>query len=601
MRRAVRTLVLIPLAIAVVATAPLAGAGKPAKKLLTYEQVFGGVGAPRPAVLGPLPAIQGWQDEDHYLELRQDPADKQMKTYAVSVADGAATLQPEPAGGRGALSVPGGRWTVAPRNGTLVATDTRTRTTRQLTAIAGEVKNPRLSPNGAWVAYTRGNNLFAYDLENGVEHQYTTDGSDVILNGWSSWVYMEEILGRASNYAAFWWSPDSARLAFMRFDDSPVPVFPIYHADGQHGELERQRYPKAGDPNPYVQMGVVAVADGKLTWMDFDPKADHYIAWPFWTPDSKTLTVQWMNRGQDTLRLYNCDPASGRKTMIFEEKQKAWVEWFEDFTYLKSGSGMIIRSSVDGWEHLYLYNRDGSLKKRLTSGDWRVSAIVRVDEEGGYVYFMGKPGKTWDAQLMRVKLDGTGLETLTKGEGVHRPQLSPKAGYFVDTVSTINTPAVDEPAPHRRHAGAHAGHAEERQLRRVRLGPRRDVHHPLGGRPVPAAGVLGAAAGLRSEEHEEAVPGHLQHLQRARRRHGGQRLAVAAGALLGRARRHHHQRRPPRERALRQEGRRADAPQPGQMGDGGSHRRGEMAAHEAVRREGPDRASPAAPTAATRR
>jgi dipeptidyl-peptidase 4 len=442
MRPAIRSLSLLSLALAVAVVAPIGGAGKPAKKLLTYEQVFGGPGTAPGAVLASLPTIQGWLDEDHYLELRQDANDKQMKTYAVAVADGTAVLQADPAGVRGALTVPGGRWTVTPQNGTLFATDTRSAATRQLTAIAGDVKNPRLSPNGAWVAYTRGNNLFAYDLEHGVEHQYTADGSDVVLNGYASWVYMEEILGRASNYAAFWWSPDSARLAFLRFDDTPVPVFPIYHADGQHGELERQRYPKAGDPNPWVQMGVVSVGDGALAWMDFDPKADHYLAWPSWTPDAKTLTVQWMNRGQDTLRLYNCDPVSGRKTMVFEEKQKAWVEWFEDLAYLKSGSGMIIRSSVDGWEHLYLYNRDGSLRTRLTSGDWRVSAIVRTDEDAGFVYFMGKPGKTWDAQLMRVRLDGTGLETLTKGDGVHRPQLSPKGGYFIDRVSTIATPAV---------------------------------------------------------------------------------------------------------------------------------------------------------------
>ncbi|HXG68275.1 MAG TPA: S9 family peptidase, partial [Blastocatellia bacterium] len=313
---------------------------------------------------------------------------------------------------------------------------------RPLTATPGRESNPRFSPDGKWVAYTRDNNLFAYDLENSVEHQYTSDGSDTVYNGWASWVYMEEILGRATAHAAFWWSPDSTRLAFMRFDDSPVPKFPIYHADGQHGELEVQRYPKAGDPNPYVAMGVVPVAGGKVVWMDFEAKADHYIAWPFWTPDSKTLTVQWMNRGQDTIRFYNCDPATGKKTQIFEEKQAAWVEFFEDLYYFQNGSGFLLRSSVDGWEHLYYYNNDGTLKKRLTSGNWRVNSIAQVDEAGGYVYFTGRPTKSWDAHLMRVRLDGTGLEQLTKDEGVHRARVSPTGKYFVDTVSTLNTPPV---------------------------------------------------------------------------------------------------------------------------------------------------------------
>lgn len=452
MRSGFRTMILA--SVAVTATVALAGAQQ-SKKTFTYEQVFGAPGGPpgggATSLVSPLPRVTGWLDDDHYLEMREDPADKQMKTFKVSAADGTATVHAAaagggaPGGGRGGFgggrggggqAVPGGRWSVSVRQGDLYALDSETKQTRQLTATADAEQNPRLSPNGKLVAYTRAGNLYVYDLEKSLERQLTTDGSDVVYNGWASWVYMEEILGRATAYAAFWWSPDSAKLAFMRFDDTPVPVFPIYHADGQHGELERQRYPKAGDPNPWVAMAVANVADGKVAWMDFDEKADHYIAWPFWTPDAKTLTVQWMNRGQDVIRFYNCDPATGRKSMIFEEKQKAWVEWFEDLTYLKDGS-FLLRSSVDGWEHLYLYNGNGTLKKRLTSGDWRVNSIVRVDEDGGYVYFTGKPTKTWDSHLLRVKMDGTGLETLTKGDGVHRAQLSPNAKYFIDTVSTV--------------------------------------------------------------------------------------------------------------------------------------------------------------------
>ena len=432
--------------------APLDGAGKPARKVFSYDQAFGTEAGPPGAagggILGRLPEITGWVDDDHYLERRVDPSDKQTKTFSVSVTDGSATVHETGGGaqlppwGPNALSLPGGRWTISLRDGDLFATDARTKTTKRLTATADAEVNPRLSPNGAWVAYTRANNLYAYDLDQGLEHQLTADGSDVILNGYSSWVYMEEILGRASAYAAFWWSPDSTKLAFMRFDDNPVPVFPIYHADGQHGELERQHYPKSGDPNPRVQMGIATPAGGKVVWMDFDPKADHYVAWPFWTPDSRTLTVQWMNRGQDTLRLYNCDPATGRKVMIFEEKQRAWVEFFEDLAYLPSGKGMIVRSNVDGWEHLYLYNPDGTVQKRLTSGAWRVNSIEGVDERAGVVYFVGRPGKTWDAQLMKVRFDGSGLEAITAGEGVHRPRVSPGAKYFVDSVSTITTPGA---------------------------------------------------------------------------------------------------------------------------------------------------------------
>jgi dipeptidyl-peptidase-4 len=219
-------------------------------------------------------------------------------------------------------------------------------------------------------------------------------------------------------------------------------VFPIYHADGQHGELENQHYPKAGDPNPFVRTGVAQVADGKTVWMDFDPKADHYIAWPFWTADSRTLTVQWMNRGQDTIRLYNCDPATGKKTLTLEERQPSWVRFFEDLYYFKDGSGFLLRSDVDGWDHLYYYSGDGKLIKRLTSGNWAVTSIERVDEAAGYVYFMGRPGKTWDTHLMRVKLDGSAPEQLTRADGTHRAQVSPGGKFYIDTVSTVTSPSA---------------------------------------------------------------------------------------------------------------------------------------------------------------
>src|SRR5690606_13594574 len=106
---------------------------------------------------------------------------------------------------------------------------------RRLTNNAEPEKNPLLSPDGNCVAFTRNNNLYAIELATGREIQFTYDGSDLILNGYASWVYYEEILGRFTHYKAFWWSPDSRHISFMRFDDSQVPMFPIYYAEGQHG------------------------------------------------------------------------------------------------------------------------------------------------------------------------------------------------------------------------------------------------------------------------------------------------------------------------------------------------------------------------------
>jgi dipeptidyl-peptidase-4 len=408
------------------------------RRWLSYDQAFRvqsarDADAPRDDILMTLPNVTGWLDDERYLELRTDK-DNERRLYAVRASDGAAEVYRDFAALRAAFrfdprtattSVDQNRYVYA-RDGDLHLFDVPSKKLRRLTANAGQEQNARFSPDGKWLAYTRDHNLFAYDIENGLERQLTTDGSETVNNGWASWVYYEEILGRASQYAAFWWSPDSRSLAFMRFDDAPVPVFPIFHAGGQHGELERQRYPKAGDPNPFVQIGIVPVADGDVVWMDFDPKADHYIAWPFWTPDSKTLTVQWMNRGQDRIVFFNCDPKTGKKVQIFEERQASWVEFFEDLYYFQNGSGFLLRSNADGWDHLYYYAPDGVLKKRLTAGEWRVTGIARVDEARGQVYFSARPaGRMWNSVLMRVSLD-----------------VSPGGSYFIDTASNVSTPAA---------------------------------------------------------------------------------------------------------------------------------------------------------------
>jgi len=441
------------IATALLASVPPLVAQRAGSRWLTFDEAFAPPAAPRGAdsPLGDLPTVTGWLDDARYLEVRTD-ADRERRVYAVNAVDGRSEVYRDFAAIKKIL--PKGAESARPAATTddygrmvylaeddLYLYEAATQRVRRLTATPAPERNPRFSPDGRWLAYTRGNNLFAFDLESGLERQYTTDGSETILNGYSSWVYMEEILGRASNHAAFWWSPDSARLAFMRFDDSPVPVFPIYHAKGQHGELERQRYPKAGDPNPNVRFGIVGVGDGKIVWADFDPEADHYLAWPFWSPDSRTLTIQWVNRGQDTIRFYACDPATGAKRQIYEEKQAAWVDFYEDVHQLADGSGFLLRSPLDGWEHLYLYDRDGRLKQRLTQGEWRVASLLSVDEKNGWVYFMARPQKaTWDLQPMRVRLDGSGLQPLTTQPGTHSVRLSRGASFFIDTWSSLSTP-----------------------------------------------------------------------------------------------------------------------------------------------------------------
>jgi dipeptidyl-peptidase-4 len=441
-RRLLTSLLLAALAM----PAPAQGQSR-GKQWFTYDEAFGGGRAGSQPGLTALPQITGWLDAEHWLEMRQGTV------WKVRASDGQATLHQDPAS-LGEISPKGlTNNPVASRSaddalriyvvsGDLWAVDVTARTSRRLTQTPATEENPTLSPDGAQLAYTRDGNLFTYDLTARLERQLTSDGSATIRNGYASWVYYEEILGRGTNYRAFWWSPDSTRLAFLRFDDSPVPLFPIYWADGQHGRLEQQRYPKAGDPNPYVQVGIAASTGGRVTWMQFLPTADHYLAWPTWTRDGQALLFQWMNREQDTIRVVRGDPRSGAVTTLLEETQPSWVSWYEDLTLLGTGD-LLVRSDVDGWDHLYLHGADGTRKRKLTSGDWRVRSILHVDEAAGLVMVLAQPGQsgqTWNTEVRRVRLDGSGVETVTKAPGTYQVRVAPDGRHFLATRSSVTDP-----------------------------------------------------------------------------------------------------------------------------------------------------------------
>ena len=134
--------------------------------------------------------------------------------------------------------------------------------------------NPTPSPDSTMVAFTRGNDLWVRHLADSSETRLTFDGSELILNGYASWVYYEEIFGRQTEYKSFWWSPDSRSIAYYRFDNSEVPVFPIFSPFGQNGSLSMTRYPNAGQTNPSVRVGVVELSSAETTWADFDYSQD---------------------------------------------------------------------------------------------------------------------------------------------------------------------------------------------------------------------------------------------------------------------------------------------------------------------------------------
>jgi dipeptidyl-peptidase-4 len=313
----------------------------------------------------------------------------------------------------------------------------------RLTEDSGREVNMRFAPGDRKIAYTKEKDLYTYDLDAGEETRLTFDANDKIYNGWASWVYYEEILGRASRYAAFWWSPDAQRIAYLHTDDNPVPQFNLNRledSDGPRGEVEITAYPKAGDPNPKVKMGIVELATGTTTWVKTEEETDQYIAWPSWTPDGKKLMVQVLNRDQDDMRFILADVTSGDFTEVYRETRPTWVDFFEDIHVMSDGSGFIVRSYRNDWYNLYWYGWDGVLRSQITDFDWKVTSIVKVDEARGEIYFNGTGPDALDNHLYRARLDGSRLLKVTAGGGYHSASVSPGGSWFLDSWSSLESP-----------------------------------------------------------------------------------------------------------------------------------------------------------------
>lgn len=385
------------------------------KTLFTYEQLF--KGAPT-QLTQPLPVVKGWVDDDHYIEYRKNGTEGTGTSYSVEVKTGKATPY-----------TPLGNTSLSPA-----------------AAPAGkkEARNFTVSPDQQWAAYTqKDNNLYLTALPADTEKALTADGNADILNGYASWVYYEEILGRASRYKAFWWSPDSKKIAFYRFDEKEVPVFPIYWNDGQHGRIEEQRYPKVGDKNPKVQVGIADVS-GTIVWADFNPDEDQYFGTPVWSPGGQ-LWIPWMNRGQDLLILYAIDPATGQKKEVYRENQKTWID-LDDASrveFLADGKTFILKSDREGWENLYWHDNSGRLLNPITNGNFWGTTTLKIDEKNKTLYFRARRENSARFDFYRVGLNGKGLTRLSFGDYSHdQILLSPNGKYFITTYSNSNTPVA---------------------------------------------------------------------------------------------------------------------------------------------------------------
>lgn len=309
----------------------------------------------------------------------------------------------------------------------------------RLTSTPGEELLPSLSPDARVVAFVRDHDLHVVDVETLRERRLTTDGSEQVLNGQLDWVYEEEIFGRGQR-RAYWWSPDSSKLAFLRLDEHGVPLYTLVDDMPTRPEVEQWPYPKAGDRNPGVRLASVSVAGGAPVFADLGRygTAEILIVDVAWAPASDRVVFQVQDREQTWLDLVTAG-ARGDTKVLLRETTKAWVEPQGSPTWLKDG-GFLWFSERSGFKHLYHYAKDASLVRAVTTGEWEATKLHGVDEKAGLVYFSATERSPIGSDVYAVRLDGSGLKRLSEAPGTHNATFNPSLSHYVDAWSDLSTP-----------------------------------------------------------------------------------------------------------------------------------------------------------------
>ncbi|WP_299460758.1 S9 family peptidase [uncultured Microscilla sp.] len=320
--------------------------------------------------------------------------------------------------------------------------DINTKKLDKLTNQPGKQLHASFSPDGSKVAFVRNNNMFVVDLATKKETQITNDGQwNHIINGNADWVYEEEF----SFSKAFFWSPDSKRIAFYKFDESKVKEYNMQRWGGQKQPYAidyRFKYPKAGEDNAVIQILVYNVTTAKSVKMDIGAEQDMYIPRLRWTQNPELLSIRRLNRLQNKLELLHANANTGKTQVILTEESKTYVDvdFTDDLTYLKNGKEFIHTSERDGYKHIYLYKLNGKLVRQITKGNWEVRSLAGIDEKRKLLYFTSTEVSPLERHLYRIDIKGRKKVRMTKAKGTHRINFSPDFKYYIDTYNAAAIP-----------------------------------------------------------------------------------------------------------------------------------------------------------------
>lgn len=319
------------------------------------------------------------------------------------------------------------------------------RTTKTLNPVTkGEKQmHATFSPDGSKVGFVRGNNIFIKDLASGKETQVTTDGNqNNIINGATDWVHEEEF----AFSVAYFWSPDSKKIAFYKFDESKVKEFSFDEFNNKlYPTQYRFKYPKAGEVNSIVTIHVYDLASASARLMDIGKETDQYIPRVKWTMDANTLSIVRMNRHQNKLDIMFANASTGETKTIYSETTDTYIDIHEgegDYVYFTGDKkNFIIMNESDGFNHLYLYDISGKLVNQITKGNWDVVNFKGIDEKTKTIFYTASETTATERDIYSIQMNGSGKKKISNEKGTHIPEFSNGMKYYINSFSSTNAPS----------------------------------------------------------------------------------------------------------------------------------------------------------------
>ena len=312
----------------------------------------------------------------------------------------------------------------------------------------GPQQVPLFSPDGNQIAFVRNNNIYLVKLLFGnSESQVTKDGEyNHVLNGIPDWVYEEEF----SFNRAFDFSADSKMIAYVRFDESAVPMFSFPWYKGLAPEKAsyatypgayEYKYPKAGEVNSKVSVHTYDIKSHVTRKMDLQIDSDGYIPRIKFTSDPEKLAIMTLNRHQNRLDLYMANPRSGLCKVAIRDEAEQYIKESAYSNIKFYPEHIVMMSEKDGYNHLYLYTIAGNLVKQITKGQFEVTSFLGWDQKANVFYYASNEGSPLRTAI--YKIDGKGKKTkLSTRTGSNSAIFSTNKKYYINTFSNISTPTL---------------------------------------------------------------------------------------------------------------------------------------------------------------